>query len=160
MINKNSILSVLLFSLLIISGCKEEETVVVSTPTKTELLTASPWIITAQTFSPGVDLGDGQGIITDYYPFMDPCEKDDLLVFESDGTGNLDEGAIKCDPLSPQFDPCVWSFYENETQLIIEATDFRDTVNIALTATSLTIFNSFDDGSGVTTTVSQIFKHQ
>ena len=103
---------------------------------------------------------DCRGIITDYYPFMDPCEKDDLLVFESDGTGNRDEGAIKCDPLSPQFDPCVWSFYENETQLIIEATDFRDTVNIALTATSLTIFNSFDDGSGVTTTVSQIFKHQ
>ena len=60
MINKKSILSVLLFSLLIVAGCKEEETVVVPkqpVPTKTELLSASPWITTAVTISPALEFG-------------------------------------------------------------------------------------------------------
>jgi hypothetical protein len=161
MINKKSILSVLLFSLLIIAGCKEEETAVVPAPTKTALLSASPWITTAITISPGLDLGGI--IITDIYALSDACDNDNLAIYKNDGTGNYDEGTTKCDPLDPQTSAFNWSFNADETQLIEDGQTIY-TLN-ELTATSMKLGDSFDGAEigatpGTTYTVTITLKHQ
>ncbi len=164
MINKKSILSVLLFSLLIVAGCKEEETVVVPkqpVPTKTELLSASPWITTAVTISPALEFGGI--VITDLYALSDACDNDNLAIYKKDGTGTYDEGASKCDDLDPQTSPFNWAFNADETKLI-EDGQTSYTIN-ELTATSMKLADTIDGAdiggtSGVTYTITITLKHQ
>ena len=142
MINKKSILSVLLFSLLIVTGCKEQDTPVVPTPapTKTALISASPWITTAITISPALDLGGI--IISDLYALSDACDNDNLAIYKNDGTGTYDEGASKCDDLDPQTSAFNWAFNADETQLIEDGQTIY-TIN-ELSATSMKLGDSFD----------------
>lgn len=84
------------------SSCKKDsDTPVEDTTTPTELLTAGNWLTTAITINPGVDIGNGV-ILTDLFSQLDACEKDDLLIFNTNGTVTADEGAVKCDANDPQ----------------------------------------------------------
>lgn len=163
MINKKSILSILLFSLLIVTGCKEQDTPVVPTPapTKTALISASPWITTAITISPALDLGGI--IISDLYALSDACDNDNLAIYKNDGTGTYDEGASKCDDLDPQTSAFNWAFNADETQLIEDGETIY-TIN-ELSATSMKLGDSFDGAEigatpGTTYTVTITLKHQ
>lgn len=84
----------------------------------TEYLTSGTWNVTAMSINPGINFGSGT--ITDFYAFMDACEKDDLITFNSNGTITDDEGATKCDPSDPQTsNDGTWTFDAATSKLTI-----------------------------------------
>ncbi len=80
---------------------------------RTELLTVSAWKIA----SVGIDL-DKNGTIDLPYT-LEACEKDNTYSFHTDGHGEANEGAAKCDPDDPQTSAFSWSFKDNEKILSI-----------------------------------------
>ncbi len=60
------------------------------------------WKVTGAVFNPAYD--PGSGLATDAYSLMfsQACSQDDLIIFQDNCTVINDEGALKCDSLSPQ----------------------------------------------------------
>lgn len=52
-------------------------------------------------------------------PRIAGCEKDDRIVFRSDGTGILEEGKVKCKVDSDNL-PFVWSFQNNDSTIYFQ----------------------------------------
>jgi hypothetical protein len=75
-----------------------------NTKTKTELITQSSWKF---------DNAKVGGI--DVSAFLQPCQKDNVIVFASAGTGTLDEGATRCSQNDPQTIAFTWNFANNDT---------------------------------------------
>lgn len=96
----------LLLGLIIYSSCKKENAVSIS---RTALLTSGPWKLTAFTFHGD---SDGDGIIDpvdkDVYP-SEACAKDDLTIYNADGSGIFDQGPYKCNSM-PQSYTFSWTF--------------------------------------------------
>lgn len=82
-------------------------------PTKTQLLTSASWKFKMATVG-GSDVSG----------FLQACQKDNILTFQSNGNGTLDEGPSKCNASDPQNNPFTWSFVSNETVLHISAVLF------------------------------------
>ena len=88
----------------------------------------------------------------DEVPFWPACKKDDEILFKSDLSYVLSQGASKCDPSDPDIsDIATWKFLENETKidmdgavLVIEKLDNNQFV-ISATATmgSDTYYNRY-----------------
>lgn len=98
--------------LLVLSSCEKEDD-----PTRTEMLTSGRWQLTGAVANPPVTVG---GIsFSDVYTVMPACYKDNLYTFKTDGTAEVDEGAQKCDPASPQTLPVNWSLSANEQELTL-----------------------------------------
>ena len=120
---------------LTITSCKKKDeatpTVATHTPTKTELLTGKNWKLTSSIVSPAF-FGE-----TDLYASMLSCEKDNITIFNSNGTVTDDQGATKCDPSDPQQSTTYnWSFNTDQTILTI---DGDDGIIITLSTTTLKI---------------------
>jgi len=113
--------TILLLCLLTIVGCKDADTEP-NAPTKTELITSSPWVLNAVTVEPGIDfLGT---IVTDYYAqIYEDCDKDDYKKYNTNGTLVYDVGEIKCDPSMPQTETSSWRFNTDESKIIIDSDD-------------------------------------
>ncbi len=112
---KTKILLVLCsFTSMYLTSCKDD-TKDNPAPSKTTLLCASPWKMTAATIDPALDVGGTQ--ITDFYTQFENCTKDDLTKYESNKTGISDEGPTKCDPSDPQSTPFTWTFDLTETKI-------------------------------------------
>ena len=75
--------------------------------------------MSAATINPGFPDGMG-GTITDFYAFMDDCEKDDFTNYNANGTYISDEGVSICDTTSAQTTPGTWKFTDNETKLLMD----------------------------------------
>jgi hypothetical protein len=84
----NSYLMVVLFVLSLFSCKKDEKTA------KENLI--GKWMMTAMTISPA------QNGVTDMFSTSSACGKDDLTIFNTDGTVTNDEGAVKCNASDPQ----------------------------------------------------------
>lgn len=69
--------------------------------------------------NPGIPDGMG-GTITDFYAFLDDCEKDNFMNFNANGTYITDEGALICDTASAQITLGTWKFTNNETNLLLD----------------------------------------
>ena len=129
-----------------VMGCskKKEET---PAPSKTELLTNKNWIISAQTVSPGINIGGTT--VTDLYAQSAACDKDDFVRFETPNVFKQDEGATKCSPSDPQTLTGTWSY--NADQTIITVTPQGSTASSAnvqdLTATSLKLSQTQTSGN-------------
>lgn len=120
---KKLTLMIAALAFLTVSSCnKDEDDAGTTTPTKskTELITAKAWKMTALTVSPGITPVPGGPTITDVYSLMDPCEKDDTEKYNTGGSGVSDEGATKCDPADPQTENFTWAFANNETKLVLD----------------------------------------
>ena len=117
--------------------------------TKTELLTASKWKMTAATVSPAM-MG-----ITDFFPLMEACDKDNTIKFNTDKTVVSDEGATKCDAGNPQQETDTWAFSSDESKLISKGEEM--TIK-NLTESELKLTMTQVDG-GVTYTVTMTYKH-
>lgn len=107
----------LLFTALFLSaffvGCKKDKDKG-SSQTKTQLLTANNWVMTALVAStPGENDKDLFSILPD-------CIKDDFIKYNSNFTILFDDGATKCDPSDPQTTNGVWSFNSDETILTMD----------------------------------------
>ena len=70
--------------------------------------------------------------------FFDPCELDNFLRFNTNGSYTADEGATKCDTASPQTNTGTWSWAVNETKLVIDG-DTADMLTNSGTALKLGI---------------------
>lgn len=134
----------------LISSCKKDDDNT-STPstgggstaaTKTEMLTAKNWKITAGTLG-------GQ----DIFSSSDECDKDDLHIFKTDGTYVNDEGATKCDPTDDQIIvTSTWKLIDNETK--IEFDGETGTIK-ELTSTKMVLEADFNGTPAVTTFTAQ-----
>lgn len=131
---------------LTVSSCKkEDEKTTTPTKSKTELLTAKAWKLTAMTVNPGITPVPGGPTITDIYSFMEACEKDNTEKFNTGGAGVTDEGATKCDPADPQTSNFTWSFASNETKIVIDG----DSFDIAQLDETTAKFTTQIDGSEI-----------
>ena len=129
-----------------VMGCskKTEET---PAPTKTELLTNKNWIISAQTVSPGINIGGTT--VTDLYAQSAACDKDDFMRFETPNLFKQDEGPTKCSPSDPQTLTGTWAYNADQTIITVTpqgSTPFSANVQ-ELTATSLKVTQTQTGGT-------------
>ncbi len=73
---------------------------------KTVLLTQASWKYKSATIG-GADASS----------YIQACQKDNILVFAAAGTGNVNEGASKCNGGDPDTIPFTWIFNAGETTL-------------------------------------------
>jgi hypothetical protein len=95
------------FSLIWIS-CGKDST---NGPSTMELITSSPWKFSRATAN-GLDVS----------AFVDQCIKDNLLTFTvatPNNTGNMNEGASKCNAADPQQVEFTWTFDESFQKMAI-----------------------------------------
>jgi hypothetical protein len=137
MIMKKILFATLILSSLFI-GCSKDDTDDVKQPTKTELLTAHYWQVTALTIDPPLSIGGTQ--ISDFYAQLDNCTKDNLEKYNTNNTVTYDEGPTKCDPADPQTQTSPWSFNSDETILTIDGESYK-----VLTLTSTQLKMSFSE---------------
>jgi Lipocalin-like domain len=88
---------------LLVSCNKKNET---PAKTKTDLLCQANWKFSAATVG-GSDVSSQ----------IQPCYKDNIIKFNANGTGTVDEGASICTAGNPQTYNITWSFLSGETQL-------------------------------------------
>jgi hypothetical protein len=107
----NLLLIVSLF--LAILSCKKDEE-----PTKKDLLCGKNWILVAETISPALNYNGT--LITDLYSQLESCSKDDIGIFNTNGTYTFEEGLTKCDVNDPQvWDSGTWVFNSDQTILVL-----------------------------------------
>ena len=70
----------------------------------TNMLTAGVWHFTYYNYYGGIP-----STVTTYADLPN-CRKDDLRIFNKDGTGEYNEGPTKCDSIYPQTQPVQWKF--------------------------------------------------
>jgi hypothetical protein len=138
---KKLALSLLLVAFVTFSCKKDDdgkESENAKTKTNTELLTNGSWKLSGATISPPIEVVPGFPI-SNWYSFIENCEKDNLIFYRADGSGNDDEGPTKCDPDDPQTDEFTWSF--NAAQTVLTQSygpdDTEELALIELTETSL-----------------------
>lgn len=87
--------------------------------TRTELLCQASWKFSAAT----VGGSDVSGL-------LQPCQKDNIVKCNTNGSGTLDEGAVKCNGADPQTTSLTWSFQSGETQLQVSTILFTGGSNL------------------------------
>lgn len=126
-------LLLLLLCLFVVAACKKSSTA----KTNTELLAQTTWKFSAATVN-GSDVSS----------FLQTCQKDNILTFQSNGNGDVDEGATKCNSNDPQSNSFTWNFLSNETMLHVSAILFTggssDFSLITLTETQLVVSQDID----------------
>ncbi|KAB2914907.1 MAG: DUF5004 domain-containing protein [Bacteroidetes bacterium] len=156
---KKITLLLVLSSLLCFTACKKDEETSTPQKTKSELLSAKPWKMTALTVNPAINAGGT--MITDIYAQMQACDKDDVYSFKSDKTYTQEEGATKCDPNDPQVSEAgTWTFSSDEKQIVQTSSGSTESSTLVeLTETKLVISNTETDG-GITYTYTATFSNQ
>jgi hypothetical protein len=138
---------VLLGSFTLITGCKKDDT----TPDTKSVLTSGSWKLTSWTSDPAFPNGSG-ATIPDLYNQLPSCTKDDLSVFNANGTYNEDEGASKCNPADPQvFNQGTWTLSVDNKTLNITAGG-RTTENTLVSVSSSEIKATFNLSDGASST--------
>ena len=99
----------------VLGSCKKDNEK--PAPTKTELLTAKNWKITADVSA--ITTG-GRTTTTDNFATAQACEKDNFVKFGTDKKAIFDEGANKCQG-SNQTETGVWDFNSDQTKLTLGA---------------------------------------
>lgn len=155
---KTKFLSIVLVgSFLAFQGCKDDDgaTTTPAAKTKTELLSVSPWILSASTVNPGIPDGEGN-LITDLFSMSEPCDNDDEIIFMADGTGSENEGATKCDPQGEQeLGAFTWSFNATETEIRA----FGDTLSLSELSETKMILTTILTEDGFSGTITATFEH-
>ncbi len=96
-------------------GCHKNDTPPPPGKTVTERLTQQTWIFQEA----GLD-GDKNGTVDQQDPYLQQCRKDNLVTFNSNGTGVNDEGATVCNAGDPQTVPFVWSLSNGDKNLTVD----------------------------------------
>ena len=143
-------ISVLAFSMVLTSCSKDDnDSPQVVAKTKIELITSAPWTLTKAVYSP-----DYNGV-TDVYQFMEDCDKDNTMKFNTDKTVVLDEGAVKCDADDPQTENGTWAFSSDETKIVAGDNELEIST---LTETMLEVKMPTVE-AGVTYVLTMTYKH-
>lgn len=111
---KNLLIISSLMFIVLLNSCKKEES-------NTDKLCGKYWVITAATVDPSVAIVDGYGNIIGYtnniFAQLDPCDKDDVEKYNSDGTLNWNV-RVKCNANDAQSGNGTWEFHSDETVII------------------------------------------
>ena len=129
-------------------------------PTKTELITKAAW----KYDTGGVDANKDGFVDTNLPPgYVQACNTDNTLTFNTNNTGVADEGASKCDPADPQTRDFTWTFVNNETHINFPTLVFNgltgDVTIKTLTDTKLELLKEVNIGAPSTVNVIISFKH-
>jgi hypothetical protein len=79
-------------------------------PTNTEILSSGVWHFS--------DYTHWETLNTTYWNDLPDCRKDDQRIFNSDGTGEMNEGPTKCDSTDPQSQSVKWKFLNSTADKI------------------------------------------
>jgi len=141
-----------LMVVLAMASCKKDD------PTTTELLIDSDgWILVSMTVDPPIVDPISGTSITDFYAQMDACDKDDITIFQDNGTYITDEGATKCDPNDPQTETGTWVLSADEKTITIDGESW--TIE-SLTKSSMRVTFPFDEPyTGITYTMTATLEH-
>ncbi|MAT53729.1 MAG: hypothetical protein CMN32_04565 [Saprospirales bacterium] len=141
-----------LMVVLAMASCKKDD------PTTTELLIDSDgWILVAMTVDPPIVDPISGTSITDFYAQMDACDKDDITIFQDNGTYITDEGATKCDPNDPQTETGTWALSADEKTITIDGESW--TIE-SLTKSSMRVTFPFNEPyTGITYTMTATLEH-
>jgi len=101
--NKLILFVSLCFSSLLFSSCDKTDD---APPTKTDHITKSSWKFD-KAMSGGADVSG----------FLNACYKDNVMTFQANGNGSLDEGATKCNAGDPQTSNFTWNFSNDGSTL-------------------------------------------
>ena len=103
---KLRLLQLILLSLFL--SCNKEP----DSESKTALLTSKAWKFVK------AESKVNNGIWVDEAQFWSTCKKDDEILFKTDHSYVLSNGATKCSPSDPQIlDEATWKFLESETKI-------------------------------------------
>ncbi|MBS1920258.1 MAG: lipocalin family protein [Bacteroidetes bacterium] len=132
---KSPILKIFVVSFLLATmfqACKKSSSSSTPSKTKTDLLTQASWKFSTATVG-GADVSS----------LLQSCQKDNILTFQSNGNGSLDEGPTKCNSGDPQTNPFTWTFQSSETMIHVSAVLFTggssDFTLVSLTETQLVL---------------------
>ncbi len=102
--------------MLLANGCTKKREVVPLT--KTQLLTQKNWFpVALRTEQTG-------GTWVNYT--IPPCDKDNILKFDSDGVYHFDEGATKCNQSNKQASDSRWRFQDFDTAIVFSDISGKD----------------------------------
>ena len=138
---KNQLYAILLFAAtLSIVSCSKDKDDDPPPKTKTELISTGTWKFSTATAN-GLNVSS----------FIQACQRDNILTFQANGNGTIDEGAVICGT-NPQTSPFTWNFTNNEGGLHVSATFFTggsgDFNVVSLTETQLVGSQMVDFGLG------------
>lgn len=83
--------------------------------TKTELLASGTWKFNKAMVGT-IDITNS--------PALKACQKDNILTFQANGNGTIDEGGSKCNTGDNQINPFTWNFTTSEAVLHVSAVFF------------------------------------
>lgn len=128
----------LLASLLTIGSCQKDDSSSTPPKTKSEIIASSSWKYNDAKIDSD---GNGTGDVVLPAGVVEACQTDNTILFTTNGSGTVDEGPTKCDPVDPQTLPFTWSFTSNETIINFSSIIFAgvggDFKIISLTETEL-----------------------
>jgi hypothetical protein len=126
-----------------------------NTPGRSDLLEAGKWQVITNTVT---TIYKGKDTTIDMYALTDECDKDDFIIFASNGTATVDENTNKCAD-DQQIENFTWALLNNDTKLALVDSN-PDTVDIVeLTATEMKLKMTKPNSSGVETTMAQTLKN-
>lgn len=107
-----------------LSACKKDSEPTPTASSRTDLLLAKNWRLSAQTttFTSAATNGiPAMTNVADVYAtyYGDACKRDNSLKFNSNKTIVMDEGATKCSASDPQTQAGTWNFNSDETKLTL-----------------------------------------
>ena len=122
----------------VFAGCKKD-----NTPAYREDDLIGQWVYQSVVLKETVG---GKTTTEDVFVTLDDCQKDDITIFTSGKRVLIDEGALKCNPNSPQTtDEGPWAI-ENGNQLRMGTGAYSSLLNIqSLNASELQLFNKYSD---------------
>src|ERR1043165_4923753 len=127
-----SFMAVVCCVLLAFQGCKKSDDDNTHSPARYNLLNGK-WQMTAYT---GTATYMGKDTTADFYALMEPCDKDDFIIFADNGTCTQDENSDKC-AKDQQVETATWYLLDNDTKLAIIDSN-PDTMSVvALTPSEL-----------------------
>jgi len=111
---KNLLIFSGLMFIILFNSCKKEES-------NTDKLCGKYWVITEATVDPSVAIVDENGNIMGYtnniFAQLDPCDKDDVEKYKSDGT-LIWETRVMCNANDAPSGNGTWEFHSDETVII------------------------------------------
>jgi Lipocalin-like domain len=121
-----------------------------NSPSKTALLTTSMWRLVAFDIDPARNINGHDE--TDMFQFYDPCERDDYIIFNADGTFEVNNGPQKCAPVDPQKIIGTWFLSGNDTKLVISPAniylpDNSDIIELSATAFTIVYYTRASNGT-------------
>ncbi|MCX8019331.1 MAG: lipocalin family protein [Chitinophagaceae bacterium] len=135
---KNISLFLLTLFLIGISSCKKDKQ-----KSKTELLVQASW-----------KLSNVKANGNDVTSSIPACLRDNILTFEANGSGNVNEGPTKCNASDPNTYSITWSFRNGETQIQINPAIIPGGSDIfsldKLTETELVLSQNVQTGASTT----------